>query len=288
MNNDNIIVGFLGLGLIGGSIARAIRKAYPSAIIRVYTRRENPDLEQGKADGIISSLHYEINEDFSDCDVIFLCAPVLRNLEFLPLIQPFLKKDCILTDVGSVKGNIHTAVSEHNLDSYFIGGHPMAGSEKYGFINSSAILLENAFYLLTRTPKTTDTQLERLKSLLTCTGSRFVVLDPKEHDEATAAISHMPHVIAATLVNTVRENDSSEEYMKQFAAGGFKDTTRIASSSPEMWESICLSNKESIDLFLGYFIDKLTEFRTFIANDDGEKIREQFRTAGEYRDSLYN
>ncbi len=288
MNNDNVIVGFLGLGLIGGSIARAIRKAHPSATIRVYTRRKNPDLEQGKNDGIITSLHYEINADFSDCDIIFLCAPVLRNLDFLPQIKPFLKKDCILTDVGSVKGNIHTAITENDLDSYFIGGHPMAGSEKYGFINSSAELLQNAYYLLTRTNLTTDSQLEKLKTLLACTGSRFVVLDPKEHDEATAAISHMPHVIAATLVNTVRENDSSEEYMKNFAAGGFKDTTRIASSSPEMWESICLSNKESIDLFLGYFIDKLSEFRTYIANDDGEKIREQFQTAGEYRDSLYN
>lgn len=288
MNKQNLIIGFLGLGLIGGSIAKAIHLAHPKAIIRVYSRRKNPDLLQGKKDGIITSLHYEIDEAFSDCDIIFLCAPVLRNIDFLEKIKPFLKKDCILTDVGSVKGNIHTAVSELGLNYCFIGGHPMAGSEKYGFANSSPKLLENAFYLLTTTPLTTDSQLNKLKNLLSCTGSRFVVLDPKEHDEATAAISHMPHVIAATLVNTVRENDSSEEYMKQFAAGGFKDTTRIASSSPEMWESICLSNKESIDVFLGYFIDKLSEFRTYIANDDGDKIREQFKTAGEYRDSLYN
>ncbi len=288
MNNKQITIGFLGLGLIGGSIARAIRHSHPETVIRVYTRRKNPDLEQGMKEGIISSLHYDINEEFSDCNVIFLCAPVLRNIEFLDRIKPFLNKDCILTDVGSVKGNIHEAVTNCGLDSHFIGGHPMAGSEKYGFNNSSADLLQNAFYILTRTPQTTDSQLDTLRCLLTCTGCRFVVLDPKEHDEATAAISHMPHVIAATLVNTVRENDSSEEYMKQFAAGGFKDTTRIASSSPEMWESICLSNKESIDIFLGYFIDKLSEFRAYIANDDGEKIREQFRTAGEYRDSLYN
>ncbi len=288
MNNKELIIGFLGLGLIGGSIAKAIRANHPKAVIRVYTRRKNPDLEQGKKDGVITSLHYDINEDFSDCDVIFLCAPVLRNIDFLEQIKPFLKDGCILTDVGSVKGNIHAAVSKLDMESYFIGGHPMAGSEKYGYINSSRDLLQNAFYLLTRTSLTTEEQLNKLKHLLACTGSRFVVLDSEEHDKATAAISHMPHVIAATLVNTVRENDSSEEYMKQFAAGGFKDTTRIASSSPEMWESICLSNKESIDLFLGYFIDKLSEFRTYIANDDGEKIREQFRTAGEYRDSLYN
>lgn len=283
---QHINIGFLGLGLIGGSIARSIRKSYPDAIIQVYTRRKNPDLEKGVEAGIITNLVYTIDEHFSNCDIIFLCAPVLRNIEFLSLLKPLIKEDCIITDVGSVKGNIHNVVEELQMEDVFIGGHPMAGSEKTGFANSSAELLKDSFYLITPTKSTSEEHLNRLLTLLSCTDSICITLPADEHDNITAAISHVPHIIAVSLVNTVQENDSKEGYMKQFAAGGFKDITRIASSSPEMWENICLSNKESIDHFLGYYIDKLTEFRKYIADDNGKKIREEFKSAGEYRNSI--
>lgn len=279
-------IGFLGLGLIGGSIARSIKKANPQTVIQVYTRRKNPDLEKGVHQGILTNLVYEIDEHFSACDIIFLCAPVLKNIDFLKFLKPLIKKDCIVTDVGSVKGNIHKAVKELDLERNFIGGHPMAGSEKTGFANSSSDLLKDSYYLITPTPLTTEEKLQNLLTVLNCTASRCVVLTPEKHDQITAAISHVPHIIAATLVNLVRENDLPEQYMKEFAAGGFKDITRIASSSPEMWESICLSNKESIDYFLSYYIDSLTKFRKQIAEDDAEGIRQTFLEAGQYRDSM--
>lgn len=282
----NLNIGFLGLGLIGGSIARAIRSAFPDTRIQVYTRRKNPDLEQGVKDGILSGIVYEIDSEISSCDIIFLCAPVLKNIEFLQLLKPHIHENCIITDVGSVKGNIHRAARDLGLENQFIGGHPMAGSEKTGYANSSAALLENSYYLLTPTPQTPDTKLQLLLSLLKCTGSKCVIVDPEKHDDITAAISHIPHIIAATLVNLIRENDTPDGFMKAFAAGGFKDITRIASSSPEMWENICLSNKDSIEHFLELYIKSLEDFRKLLREEKTEELRNTFLEAGTYRDSI--
>lgn len=282
----NLNIGFLGLGLIGGSIARAVRSAFPDTRILVYTRRKNPDLEQGVKDGILSRLLYDIDPEFSSCDIIFLCAPVLKNIEFLHLLKPLIHENCIITDVGSVKGNIHQAARELGLEHNFIGGHPMAGSEKTGYANSSGELLKNSYYLLTPTPHTPDARLQLLLSLLKCTSSKCVIVDPEKHDDITAAISHVPHIIAATLVNMVREHDTPEGWMKAFAAGGFKDITRIASSSPEMWENICLSNKDSIDHFLELYIKSLEDFRQLLREENNEQLRNTFLEAGTYRNSI--
>lgn len=282
-----ITIGFLGLGLIGGSIARSIRKNFPSCRIIVYSRRKNEDLLQGQKDGIISDITYSIDAHFSECDIIFLCAPVLQNIQFLEQLKPLINKTCIITDVGSVKGNIHKEVERLELESQFIGGHPMAGSEKTGFANSSEDLLQDSYYLLTPCKTTAEEKVLFLKKILSGTGAIFATVDAGLHDDITAAISHVPHIVAASLVNMVRENDTSNELMKTFAAGGFKDITRIASSSPEMWESICLSNADSIDHFLSLIIDELTKMRSYIANEQGGEINRFFASSREYRDSIH-
>lgn len=282
-----ITIGFLGLGLIGGSIARSIRKNFPSCRIVVYSRRKNKDLLQGQKDGIISDITYSIDAHFSECDIIFLCAPVLQNIQFLEQLKPLINKTCIITDVGSVKGNIHKEVERLELEAQFIGGHPMAGSEKTGFANSSEDLLQDSYYLLTPCKTTAEEKVLFLKKILSGTGAIFATVDAGLHDDITAAISHVPHIVAASLVNMVRENDTSNELMKTFAAGGFKDITRIASSSPEMWESICLSNADSIDHFLSLMIDELTKMRSYIANEQGTEINRFFASSREYRDSIH-
>lgn len=282
-----LTIGFLGLGLIGGSIARSIRKNFPSCRIIVYSRRKNEDLLQGIKDGIISDITYAIDAHFSECDIIFLCAPVLQNIQFLEQLKPLINKTCIITDVGSVKGNIHKEVERLELESQFIGGHPMAGSEKTGFANSSEDLLKDSYYLLTPCKTTAEEKVLFLKKILSGTGAIFATVDAGLHDDITAAISHVPHIVAASLVNMVRENDTSNELMKTFAAGGFKDITRIASSSPEMWESICLSNADSIDHFLSLMIDELTKMRSYIANEQGTEINRFFASSREYRDSIH-
>lgn len=282
-----LTIGFLGLGLIGGSIARSIRKNFPSCRIIVYSRRKNEDLLQGQKDGIISDITYAIDAHFSECDIIFLCAPVLQNIQFLEQLKPLINKTCIITDVGSVKGNIHKEVERLELESQFIGGHPMAGSEKTGFANSSEDLLQDSYYLLTPCKTTAEEKVLFLKKILSGTGAIFATVDAGLHDDITAAISHVPHIVAASLVNMVRENDTSNELMKTFAAGGFKDITRIASSSPEMWESICLSNADSINHFLSLMIDELTKMRSYIANEQATEINRFFASSREYRDSIH-
>ena len=282
-----LTIGFLGLGLIGGSIARSIRKNFPSCRIIVYSRRKNEDLLQGQKDGIISDITYAIDAHFSECDIIFLCAPVLQNIQFLEQLKPLINKTCIITDVGSVKGNIHKEVERLELESQFIGGHPMAGSEKTGFANSSEDLLQDSYYLLTPCKTTAEEKVLFLKKILFGTGAIFATVDAGLHDDITAAISHVPHIVAASLVNMVRENDTSNELMKAFAAGGFKDITRIASSSPEMWESICLSNADSINHFLSLMIDELTKMRSYITNEQGTEINRFFASSREYRDSIH-
>lgn len=282
----NTKIGFVGFGLIGGSIARAMRISSPHIQIHVYTRRKNPDLETGVQEGVIDRLLYQIDDRFSDFDIIFLCAPVLTNIEMLRKLKPFIHENCIITDVGSVKGNMHEEAVRLGMERNFIGGHPMAGSEKTGYANSSATLLENCYYLLTPTGQTEEANLDRLKAVLSCTKSNFVVLDPKLHDTITAAISHVPHIIAAALVNMVQNNEDENEYMKSFAAGGFKDITRIASSSPEMWESICLSNKNSICALLDQLETILQEIQTAIKEENSEAVLAFFKSAGDYRNSM--
>lgn len=279
-------LGFVGFGLIGGSIARSLKKQNEDVSVHVYSRRKNPALDEGMTEGIIDSIWYEIDERFSTCDIIFLCAPVLKNTDYLSVLKPLLKPGCILTDVGSVKGNICKKAAELGLSRQFIGGHPMAGSEKTGFENSTDILLENAYYLLTPFEETPIENLSLLKELVAKTGANCVVLSPSEHDKITAAISHVPHIIAVSLVNMVRTSDNEEQTMKAFAAGGFKDITRIASSSPQMWQDICLANSESIDYFLSHFEKQIEDFRHMIAEKDGTSIQDEFHTAGDYRDSI--
>ncbi|MDR1700346.1 MAG: prephenate dehydrogenase/arogenate dehydrogenase family protein, partial [Lachnoclostridium sp.] len=164
-------IGFLGFGLIGGSIARSLKSKDESIIIQVYARSKSKELNNGLTEGIIDFLLFKIDSAFSDCDIIFLCAPTLTNISFLKKIKPIIRKGCILTDVGSVKGNIHQEVIRLKMEDCFIGGHPMAGSEKTGFANSSVTLLENAYYLLTPTKKTTAKQLQTMKDLIERIGS---------------------------------------------------------------------------------------------------------------------
>lgn len=285
------IIGFIGFGLIGGSVARAIRKIRPDIKLYAYDYHINPpgnDCKQALSDGVLDFVTGNFEEGFPDCDIIFLCAPVLANISYLPKLKAIIKPSCILTDVGSVKGNIHKAVKELNMEENFIGGHPMTGSEKTGYSNSYALLLENAYYILTPTDKTPGGKMDVLIRLVEAIGSIPIILDPKEHDEITAAISHLPHIIAATLVNLIRDSGDKSEKMKQLAAGGFKDITRIASSSPKMWQNICLTNAEVIKRILDRYIEILRTASLALSQQNGDYLYHMFETAGEFRNSIPN
>ena len=168
MKTDNLTCGFIGLGLIGGSMARALKSKDPSIRIISYTPHPETSLK-AKEDGIVDEACDAIDERFSDLDYIFLCAPIERNNDNLKLIKPYLTPRTTLTDIGSVKTSIHEHVKALGLEEQFIGGHPMAGTERIGYINSKASILENAFYILTKTEKTSE-MLDRQYTLDLNTG----------------------------------------------------------------------------------------------------------------------
>lgn len=278
-------VGFIGLGLIGGSIAKAILEKHPTVSIYAHAFHKET-LEEAYKEGVILNNDFLPMEEFGSMDILFLCSPVKVNIDYIKQLKPYLKKDCIITDVGSVKGDIHKAIEDLGLSSQFVGGHPMTGSEKIGFKNSSSALLENAYYILTNDGGGDENLILEFSSFIKELGAIPLTLSCKEHDFATAAISHFPHIMSAALVNLVKTNETKEQTLKTIAAGGFKDITRISSSSPIMWQNICLENKDEILNLISLYEIQLKEFKNAISSTDEDKILSLFSDAKDYRDSL--
>ena len=295
--NDTTIA-FIGLGLIGGSLAKGIKKARPDIRIMAYMRTRSK-LEQAKKDGIVDVILDGIDEQLKQCDLIFLCTPVEYNAQYLSKIRSYLKPGALITDVGSTKTDIHEEILRQGLTDYFVGGHPMAGSEKTGYENATDHLLENAYYIVTppegldqsgsetgNIPPKYAENANRIIAVAQTVGAIPLVLDYREHDKVVAAISHLPHLVASSLVNLVKDADSPAGTMKRVAAGGFKDITRIASSSPEMWEQICMTNVEPIADMLERYIGSLQEILSEIKGHQGEAIYKLFEKSRDYRNTI--
>lgn len=284
---STLTCGFIGLGLIGGSVAKAVRSKFPDARLIAYDINET-SLRLAEKERTIDLVCPSIGEDFCGCDYIFLCAPVSCNDENLLILKNHLSPGTILTDVGSVKTGIHRQIESLGLEGQFIGGHPMTGSERFGYQNSDAALLENAYYILTPSDTVPRGKLEEYRRLVESIGAIPLTLHYDEHDYVTAAISHLPHVIASSLVNLVKSSDSEEGVMKMIAAGGFKDITRIASSSPAMWQQICLTNADNIAKLLNDYIEYLTALSSHIGSRNKDALYLFFDTARNYRESFIN
>ena len=295
--NDTTIA-FIGLGLIGGSLAKGIKRARPDIRIMAYMRTRSK-LEQAKKDGIVDVILDGIDEQLKECDLIFLCTPVEYNAQYLSKIRSYLKPGALITDVGSTKTDIHEEILRQGLTDYFVGGHPMAGSEKTGYENATDHLLENAYYIVTppegldqsgsetgNIPPKYAENANRIIAVAQTVGAIPLVLNYREHDKVVAAISHLPHLVASSLVNLVKDADSPAGTMKRVAAGGFKDITRIASSSPEMWEQICMTNVEPIADMLERYIGSLQEILSEIKGHQGEAIYKLFEKSRNYRNTI--
>lgn len=282
-------IGFIGLGHIGGSVAKTIHRIYPGIEIIAYDTSKDT-LDMAKEEGVITEGYSTISDKFADCNYIYLCAPVLYNSDFLPLMKEFSIKnpDILITDVGSVKTGIHEEVIACELEENFIGGHPMCGTEFTGYAHSTAYMLENAYYIITPSAKISPQKVQEFKAFTDTLDALTMVLDYKEHDFIVGSISHLPHVISATLVNLVKNHDNADQTMKLIAAGGFKDITRISSSSPLMWENICRANKEQILKLIDIYVSSISDIRQTIENSDGENIYAFFESAKDYRDTFSN
>ena len=278
-------IAFIGLGLIGGSIAKRLKREEPDTRIMAYMRTRS-SLLKAKEDGIVDVVLDGIGEELRECDLIFLCTPVEFNARYLSEIKPFLKQGAIVTDVGSTKTDIHEEVIRLGMEACFVGGHPMAGSEKTGYENSTDHLLENAYYIITPTASSTKEQTDRLVKVARIIGSIPIVLDYQEHDFVTAAISHLPHIVASSMVNLVKDSDNEQGMKKRLAAGGFKDITRIATSSPEMWEQICMTNSSNLSTILERYIDTLGQVLAQLKEKNSGPIHRLFETSRDYRNSL--
>ena len=283
--NTSKKIGFVGLGLMGGSIAKAIRQYYPTYEIIAFDKNKET-LALATQESVIDVACTTIDDNFANCNYIFLCAPVSYNTAYLKQLTNYLHDDCILTDVGSVKSSIHKEVIQLDIEKYFIGGHPMAGSEKSGFVNSKAMLIENAYYILTPTSKVPQEKIDEYSNFVESLKALPVILSYEEHDYITGVISHLPHIIASTLVNFVKESDSQNELMKHLAAGGFKDITRIASSSPTMWQHVCLKNSENIVDILDKYIEMLEDAKNRVQEGSEQEIYDLFESSKNYRNSI--
>ncbi|MDY0323608.1 MAG: prephenate dehydrogenase, partial [Candidatus Carbobacillus sp.] len=220
-------------------------------------------------------------------DAIILAMPVGEILRFLPeLAQKKLKPGVMITDVGSTKKSI-VDLAERLFardDVLFIGGHPMAGSHKSGLAAARADLFENAYYVLVPTRKAKDHEV--LEELLRPTRAKFVVMEADVHDQVVAVVSHMPHLLAALMVDDLRERAAYEPWFKLLAAGGFKDMTRIAAANPVMWRDILLDNRERLISLIDGWHRQLQMYKKALLDDDGETLADLFRRAGDFRRRL--
>ncbi len=275
----------IGLGLIGGSLSKALRQRLDVLDITAIDKNTG-SLLQALEDNSITRGFTEVNEHVFNSDIIFLCTPVRNTIEYIEGIYKKTKPECIITDVGSTKVEIINCVDGLPNPPRFIGGHPMTGAEKTGYPSSYPHLFENAYYVLTPSKSTNDDCLDFMIELIKGIGGIPVVIDAQVHDRATAGISHVPHIIASALVNLVKEMDCSNGKMQMLAAGGFKDITRIASSSPEIWQNIILSNKEQIEDILHVFINNLSNILQYIKEGREKEIYCFFESAKDFRNTF--
>lgn len=279
-------VAIFGVGLIGGSLALCF-KGVPG--MRVVGHSNNPrSVEKYMKRQVVDEATTSMADAACDADIIFVCVPVgllesyLKKLSELPL-----KKGCIVTDVGSTKSSVMTCAA--SLDwrgAYFIGGHPMAGSERSGVEAATSHLFENAIYVLTPPASVPVTAYERLEQLLALTKAHIVRMDAAEHDEIVGAISHLPHVIAAALVNQISSYNDQNELYSILAAGGFRDITRIASSDPVVWRDILVNNRTVVLQLLDDWKKRIDDFARLLETSDGEGIEQEFTRAGQFRSRL--
>lgn len=276
-------IGIVGIGFLGGSLVKSLSKTNKVNKI-IATDKNLESLKLAKLEGIISDYSLDIDDKFSECDIVFIATPVSYIVEYAKKLEKVVKPDCIITDTGSTKKTIIEEAK--NLKVEFIGGHPMIGSERSGYETSVDILFENSYYIITKSNKNKEKSISILKELVEEIGAIPVIIDEDRHDYITSCISHVPHVVASALVTLVKNSDDENETMKMLAAGGFKDITRIASSDPTMWENICTENKEEILKNLDKLIYILEKFRDNIENK--EIIYSYFKNSKQYRDSFVN
>jgi prephenate dehydrogenase len=274
----------VGVGLIGGSFARALKAANACREITGAGRNE-AQLRKAKELGVIDAYALDAAEAARGADVVVLAVPVGSTEAVVRRLAPALTPDTILTDVGSTKGSVVTAVERAlgRLPSGFVPGHPIAGTEKSGVEASFPELFQQRRVILTPLAQTNPQATATVRRLWEQAGAEVVEMDVQHHDEVLAATSHLPHLLAYALVDTLARMEERREIFR-YAAGGFRDFTRIASSDPRMWHDICLANRDALlDVLANYQAD-LDRLAAAVREGKGDVLLETFRRAKTARD----
>jgi len=276
----------IGVGLIGGSLARALRdKGEVGEIVGIG--RTEANLRRAVDLGVIDRYTHDPVSGVAGADMVFLAIPVCSIADMVARIAPALAPGCVVTDGGSVKGEIVAACEPlMPAGTFFVGGHPIAGTEKSGVDASFLTLYQGRRCIITPTPNTDPVALNRVVRMWECAGSEVMLMDVAKHDRVLAAISHLPHMVAYALVNAVGDYDRLDESILKYSAGGFKDFTRIASSDPVMWRDIAMMNRESVLELMDFFADYFAQLRRLVEKGDPRELEDFFARSKEKRDAI--
>jgi len=278
-------VAILGLGLIGGSWALALKRAGAVSEI-VAWGRDQQRLDKAVEMGVIDSATTDMASAVAGADVVVIATPLGTMAAVFDQLVPVLPANAVITDVGSAKTRL-IELARARLGkqfSRFVPAHPVAGAEHSGFEAATESLFDKRRVVLTPVSETDDAALQLIKSLWQCCGANVICMDAQSHDDVLALTSHLPHAVAYLLVDLLVQQGGQEA--RQFAAGGFYDITRIASSSPEMWRDIFNDNQDSVVRLLDQYIDGLGSFKQAIAEGDNEYLMQVMQRAKSTRDSL--
>ncbi|MEA3362164.1 MAG: prephenate dehydrogenase/arogenate dehydrogenase family protein [Thermodesulfobacteriota bacterium] len=287
--SENVLIprlAIIGVGLIGGSLALALKQAGAVGEV-IGCGRGKPNLEKAVELGVIDRYVREPLEAVDGADVIFLATPVKTLRTVTQQCLPGLKVGAIITDGGSVKGDVVKAIEPLMPKGiHFVPGHPIAGTENSGAEAAFPTLYQGKRCILTPTENTDPQALELVERMWRTVGSNVVQMPLEKHDKILAAISHLPHMVAYSLVNAVGSYDHYEENILEYSAGGFRDFTRIASSDPTMWRDIAETNREALLEMMEQFENSLGELKADIAEGNGEKLFEFFLRSKQLRDAI--
>ena len=275
----------IGVGLLGGSIGLAARKRRVAKEIAGYARREKTIAESEKV-GALDYATTDLLAAVSGADLVILCTPLAQMRALTEQFLPALKRGAIVTDVGSVKADVVRELESlvKKAGAHFVGSHPMAGGEKMGVLASRADLYANAVCVVTPTKKSNTAAVRKVEQFWKSLGARVVRMDAAKHDALVSRTSHLPHVAAAALASLVLDPKQPSS-KSSLCANGFRDTTRIASGSPEMWRNIVLGNRKNVAQSVEALVGELKKFQTLLKKGDAKAVEKFFATAKERRDN---